>query len=157
MGEEEVIRMRCPNCGVVGRGKASYLHREITCPKCKQKVRFVRVYHIDTGKPCPSTHGKSAGDAAARKLAPAPVLVVQIIYALMAVISLVAAAGFLATSETWGTGFALAAPFAVVAIPAVFLAWCLQKRSRSAPTVAAALCILGNCIVNQPFALLKRS
>jgi len=35
--------MKCPSCGALGRGKTSYLTRDIRCPKCGNTVRFVRV------------------------------------------------------------------------------------------------------------------
>ena len=42
METDSSIRMKCPSCGVVARGKDSYLNREIKCPKCAKVVRFVR-------------------------------------------------------------------------------------------------------------------
>ncbi len=54
MAEEGRIRMRCPNCGKIGRGKPSYLDREMTCPNCKQKVRFVRAKEDSIAEATPS-------------------------------------------------------------------------------------------------------
>ena len=43
METDSSIRMKCPSCGAVGRGKDSYLNREIKCLKCGEVVRFIRV------------------------------------------------------------------------------------------------------------------
>ncbi len=55
--------MRCPNCGKTGRGKTSYLQREMTCPNCKQKVRFVCVEHSKTAEAPSSTRSDAGRDA----------------------------------------------------------------------------------------------
>jgi len=65
MAEQGRIRMRCPNCGKIGRGKPSYLDREMTCPNCKQRVRFVRVTpEKERKRPVPPPPPGIARDAA---------------------------------------------------------------------------------------------
>jgi len=50
MAEEATVRMKCPSCGTLGRRKASYLYRDIRCPKCGNTVRFAPVSsHEDAG------------------------------------------------------------------------------------------------------------
>ena len=54
MAEETSIRIKCPSCGALGRGKASQLGREMGCPKCGKIVRFVHVPTHKSAKPEPS-------------------------------------------------------------------------------------------------------
>jgi DNA-directed RNA polymerase subunit RPC12/RpoP len=57
MAEEATVRMKCPSCGTLGRGKASYLYRDIRCPKCGNTVRFA---------PVSSHEGAGSGQAQAQ-------------------------------------------------------------------------------------------
>jgi hypothetical protein len=43
MVSSEKLAIRCPSCGVVGRGFQRHLDSDLTCPKCKNIVRFVKV------------------------------------------------------------------------------------------------------------------
>lgn len=43
MGSSAKLAIRCPSCGVVGRGLQRHLDSDLTCPKCKNIVRFVTV------------------------------------------------------------------------------------------------------------------
>ena len=50
MSEETYIRMKCPNCGIIGRGRAFYLQRDKKCLSCGTIVRFVQIpWHESTG------------------------------------------------------------------------------------------------------------
>ncbi len=40
---EQKVRIRCPQCGKVGKGTQKHLGRTLRCPGCKQAVRFVEV------------------------------------------------------------------------------------------------------------------
>jgi len=42
MGNDPSILMKCPACGVVAKGRESYLTRKARCPKCKATVQFDR-------------------------------------------------------------------------------------------------------------------
>jgi len=41
--QEQKIRIRCPQCGKVGKASPKHLSRKIRCPGCKQLVQFVPV------------------------------------------------------------------------------------------------------------------
>lgn len=41
------VRIRCPHCGMVGRGHKSHLTRETECPKCHARTCFVAVEDND--------------------------------------------------------------------------------------------------------------
>lgn len=47
MGKEDRIRVQCPACGMEGRATREALEKEVTCPKCKERVRFVRLMTED--------------------------------------------------------------------------------------------------------------
>ena len=41
MAAPSTFRVKCPNCGAVGRGNETLLRRDVKCPNCHDVVRFV--------------------------------------------------------------------------------------------------------------------
>jgi hypothetical protein len=61
---DDVIHMRCPNCGVRVKGKPSQFARAVTCPKCKAHRRFVSEDEFTRPEDLMQVAGSLAKDAA---------------------------------------------------------------------------------------------